>query len=75
MPRFVGDVADTKTEFPSPKEAAKHLKEKAHEFGADLVGICEIEPSDIYKGRSLNEKYAIAVGGRMQLPRIPESTR
>jgi epoxyqueuosine reductase QueG len=53
-------------EFDSPEEAAAHLKEKAAEFGADLVGICEIAPSDIYKGRTVTEKYAIAVGQRMR---------
>ena len=30
----------------------RHLKDKALEFGADIVGICDIEPSDVYRGRS-----------------------
>ena len=42
-----------------------HLKRKALEFGADIVGICEIEPSDVYRGKTVMEKYAIAVGQRM----------
>ncbi len=42
------------------------MKEKAREYDADIVGICEIEPSDIYKGRSIDEHYAIAVGARMR---------
>jgi len=29
------------------------------------VGICEIEPSDVYQGRTITKKYAIAVGQRM----------
>lgn len=62
---FNGPVADTKTDFGSPADVAKVLKEKALEFGADIVGICEIEPTDIYRGRSITEKYAIAVGKRM----------
>jgi len=61
-PRFDGDVAAERRAFASPTEAARHLKEKALEFGADIVGICEIEPSDIYRGRVITEKYAIAVG-------------
>ncbi len=66
FPRFHGKVATQKVEFSSSQEASKHIREKAVEFGADIVGICEIEPSDIYKGRAIEEKYAIAVGGRMR---------
>jgi len=65
-PRFTGPVASTRREFESPEEAAAHLKEQATAFGADIVGICEIEPSDVYKGRAITEKYAIAVGQRMR---------
>lgn len=62
--RFDGEVASAKTTM-SPEEAALAVKKKAEEFGADLVGICEIEPSDVYKGRTVTEKYAVAVGQRM----------
>ena len=65
-PSFDGPVATTRHEFASPEEAAAHLKARALEFGADIAGICEIEPSDIYRGRSVTEKYAIAVGQRMR---------
>ncbi len=65
-PRFDGDVAADRRPFASPADAAQHLKEKALEFGADIVGICEIEPSDVYRGRVITETYAIAVGQRMR---------
>jgi len=65
-PRFEGEVASTRREFSSPAEAAQHLKDKAIEFGADIVGICEIEPSDVYRGRVVTDKYAIALGQRMR---------
>lgn len=65
-PRFDGEVASTRHEFASPDEAADHVKAKAQEFGADIVGVCEIEPSDVYRGRTVTEKYAIAVGQRMR---------
>ena len=65
-PRFTGPIAPTRREFGSPQDAAAHLKEQAMAFGADLVGICEIEPSDVYRGRTVTEKYAIAVGQRMR---------
>jgi len=64
--RFEGEVADSRVEFDSPAEASRHLKDKATEFGADIVGICEIEPTDVYRGRVVTEKYAIAVGQRMR---------
>jgi epoxyqueuosine reductase len=64
--RFEGDVADTRVEFDSPAEAAQHLKDKALEFGADIVGISEIEPTDVYRGRVVPGKYAVAVGQRMR---------
>jgi len=64
--RFEGEVADSRVEFDSPAEASRHLKDKATEFGADIVGICQIEPTDVYRGRVVTEKYAIAVGQRMR---------
>jgi len=64
--RFEGEVADSRVEFDSPAQASRHLKDKATEFGADIVGICEIEPTDVYRGRVVTEKYAIAVGQRMR---------
>lgn len=66
QPRFTGPVNPIRRAFASPDEAARHLKAKGQEFGADLVGICEIEPSDVYRGRTVSEKYAIAVGQRMR---------
>lgn len=64
--RFDGPVSRSLHTFGSPEEAASHLKEKAADLGADIVGICEIEPTDVYQGRTVNEKYAIAVGQRMR---------
>lgn len=64
-PRFDGEVASEIKAFASPHEAALHLKEKAIEFGADIVGICEIELSDVYRGKTITEKYAVAIGQRM----------
>jgi epoxyqueuosine reductase QueG len=49
----------------TPAEAAHLIKSKAIELGADMVGICEVEPSDIYKGRKVPERFAIAIGQKM----------
>jgi len=64
-PRFSGPVNPDKTLFSSDLDAATAIKAKACELGADEVGIAEIEPSDIYKGREIHEKYAIVVGQKM----------
>lgn len=64
-PRFNGEVNPIRTEFASPADAAAEIKRMGFEFGADEVGIAEIEPTDIYKGREVSEKYAIVVGQRM----------
>jgi epoxyqueuosine reductase len=65
-PRFAGAVAPTRQAFASAEEAARDLKDKSLEFGADIVGICEIEPGDVYRGRTCEHRYAIAVGQRMR---------
>ncbi len=65
-PRFDGPVASERVRFDSPEDAARQLKAKALAFGADIVGICAIEPSDVYRGRSVTERFAIAVGQRMR---------
>ena len=64
-PLFDGPVAPTRHCFASADEAAATIKAKALEFGADIVGICRIEPQDIYQGRTVTERYAIAVGAKM----------
>lgn len=64
-PRMMGEAAEERVEFESPDTAATMVKEKAREFGADLVGICKVEPEDVYRGHTVTEQYAIAVGGRM----------
>lgn len=64
--RFDGEVAPVRHEFASPQEAAQHIKARAAEYGADIAGICLIEPSDVYRGRTVSERYAIAVGQAMR---------
>jgi hypothetical protein len=58
QPRLTGEVAPRRHGFETPVAASAHLKEKARLFGADIAGICEIEPSDVY--------HAVAVGQRMR---------
>src|SRR5580698_1522309 len=64
-PRFKGDVNPSQTVFENIQSAASLVKKKAFELGADEVGIAEIEPTDIYKDRIVNEKFAIVVGQKM----------
>lgn len=64
-PRFDGPVAEKKMIFESDEEAKEIIKNKARELGADEVGVALIEATDIYKGRSIDEKFAIVVGQKM----------
>lgn len=65
-PRFDGPVEPERRAFAGEAEAAADLKAKARELGADIVGICRIEPSDVYRGRTVEGTHAIAVGQRMR---------
>lgn len=64
--RFDSEVAAEKVVFESALNASDLIKAKAIEFGADIVGVCEIEPSDVYRGKVVTEKFAIALGQRMR---------
>lgn len=64
-PRFEGPVSNEQFQFQSTQHASEIIKKKALALGADIVGICRIEPSDVYRGRSVPEKFAIALGQRM----------
>jgi epoxyqueuosine reductase len=64
-PQFNGAVNPHRTVFESPGVAAAVIKKKAMELGADEAGIAEIEATDIYKNRSVTEKYAIVIGQKM----------
>jgi len=64
--RFDGPVATARHAFASPEDAARAVKEKAREFGADAVGICVIESGDVFSGRTLDEIFAVAVAQRMR---------
>ncbi len=65
-PRFEGEVAPVRAEPGSPAENAAAIKEHAHRLGVDIVGVCELEPSDLYRGRVVEHRYAIALGKRMR---------
>ncbi len=64
-PRFTGEVNPQPAFFVDEASAAKAVKQKAFELGAGEAGIAAIEPTDIYKGREVKEKFAIVVGQRM----------
>lgn len=64
-PRFAGEVSPERVEFGSAAAASAAVKQRAFALGADEVGITEIAPGDIYKGREVRERYAIVVAQRM----------
>jgi len=52
--------------FNSDKEASDIIINKSLALGADVAGIATIDVNDIYKGRTLNGKYAIVLGKKMK---------
>lgn len=66
LPRFEGEVAPRPASAPEPAEVAAAIKDAARSLGAEMVGVCELEPSDLYRGRAVDERYAIALGKVMR---------
>ncbi|UCH27190.1 MAG: hypothetical protein JSV66_05990 [Trueperaceae bacterium] len=66
VPRFEGEASADKEPLSSPQEAARLVKERAHESGADIVGICELSPEEIYRDCRVEGTHAIAIGHRMR---------
>ena len=64
-PQFDGEVNPSRTVFERAEDAAANIKARALDLGADEVGIAVIEPSDIYAGREVAERFAIVVGQKM----------
>ncbi len=60
-PRFEGQLS----EVSSPIDA-EAIKAEARRLGADIVGICLLEPTDLYAGRSSPHSHAIVLGKAMQ---------
>lgn len=60
-PRFDGEVASERTAFD-----ADAIKAEARRLGADIVGICLLEPTDLYAGRSSPCSHAIVLGKAMR---------
>lgn len=65
-PHFDGPVAAAQQPFDSPVAAGAAIRQAARDAGADIVGICRIESSDVYQGKHVPETFAIAVGQRMR---------
>jgi len=66
LPRFEGEPTPKQRSFATPEEAAGALKERARAAGADIVGICELTAAEIYRGRTVTGRFAVAVGMRMR---------
>ena len=63
--RFDGPTAPHRLDLGSPSSAARWVKSHARAFGADIVGIARVEPSDLYAERTTPHHMAIVVGQRM----------
>lgn len=66
MRRSAGPVAKEKTEVNDPQKMSEHLKNKAKEFGAGIVGITEMQAEDSYADVDIKYRYAICIGAPMR---------
>lgn len=57
-----GRVAASRTEVPNPEEMALHVKDRAREYGAPLVGIALLRPVMIDLNTRLSHERIIALG-------------
>jgi len=57
-----GPVAKTRQPVDDPAAMAAHIKEKAREFGAALVGVTEIIPGDLYHDVEIPYTHAVCIG-------------
>lgn len=65
FPNLSGEVNPTKVEFDDVSALTQEIKSHARKLGADLVGISEVDQAYAYKGKQINEKYAISLGMEM----------
>lgn len=65
-PRFDGEVSPARVDLGSLSDASALVKSEARALGADLAGVCALEPSDFYRGRSSPHRYAIVLGKAMR---------
>ncbi|MBI4286979.1 MAG: hypothetical protein HY671_00955, partial [Chloroflexi bacterium] len=63
-------VSREKSKTTDPAILTKTVKESAREFGADLVGVAEVDQAFVYKGRFVAHKYAISLGMEMDYERM-----
>lgn len=73
--RLKGQVNPTKTSFGDSAEATSKIKERARELGADMVGFVKVDQAYAYKGKQINEQYAISLGMEMDYERIATTPR
>lgn len=64
--RFEGVVSPKKLSFNSDELASGWVKNLALQYGADAVGICVVDESDVYSSRSVHERFAIVMAKKMR---------
>ncbi len=74
--RSSGAVAKDQIPVDSPAAMAEQLKLKAMKFGAGVVGITEIIPTDLYEDVEQQHQYAICIGipmRREEMEHVPHA--
>jgi len=72
--RSTGPVAKRQLPISDPVRLSAELKDKARSFGAGIVGIAEVLPSDFYADVEPKYRYAICIGvpmDRKEMLQVP----
>lgn len=70
FPRLQGEINPARVEFHDREALSRQIKEHAAELGADLVGITEVNQAYVYRGKQVEEEYAISLGMEMDYERM-----
>lgn len=68
-----GPVGKREKELDDPEENTAKIKSLAKELGADLVGISKVKNEYFFKGRELDNEFAISLAVEMDYDRIQTS--
>jgi epoxyqueuosine reductase QueG len=68
VPLQVGEPARERVAAANPADESAAIKARAHELGADMVGITRVDQHYVYEGAALEHPYAIVLAAAMDYP-------
>lgn len=65
-----GPVAAAPRSITEPHSVTEEVKAKAHELGADLVGVCRMRPAWVFEDHTVPGRFFISLGKRMEMAEL-----